>query len=804
MIKNYIKIAWRNMLRHKAYSIINIAGLAIGVAACLLIFLVINFELSFDKFQPNYKKIYRIVNQQTRGDGVSYTDGVPVPMSPALKADFPEATFATLYTTYGSQITVPAVSGNFDKKFVEPIGVFFIEPQFFKIFRYDWIAGDESVLTTPGNVVLDKSTAAKYFGDWKTALGKVVKMDNLITLKVSGIIEDVPTNSDLPLKIMASYTSLKPHMAAYFLEDSWGNNSSNHQVFVMPPAGETVSAINARLKIFGDKHYTQKKASTIVHFLQPLADMHFDTRFGNSLGDHITNKATIRTLSLIALLIILMASINFINLSTAQSVGRSKEVGIRKVLGSSRAQLIKQSLGETGLIVLFSLILAIGLAYLALPQLKNIASVPDNIRLFTWGTLGFLAATTLVIVLISGIYPALVVSGFRPVLAIKNKITAASVGGVPLRRVLVVTQFAISQLLIIGTIVAVRQMNYVNSADLGFNKTAVLIIPCSTDGISLQKSESFKQELLQNPNVKAVSFMSDQPSSENNWSTNFYYDNSTVDKNYQTSLKFVDADYFKTFGLRFKAGEPYPQNDSTGKVVVNETFVKKLGVKNTNSIIGKVLRLGGGKWRQIVGVVEDFKTNSLREAVRPIVILQNKAQLGVVGVKLNTNNIKSTVAVVQSKWERTYAEYAYNGYFLDDNIAEFYKQENQMALVYKIFACIAIFISCLGLYGLISFMVVQRTKEVGVRKVLGASINSIVLMFSKEFMLLITVSFLIATPVAYYMMNSWLQNFVFRIPISAGVFVLAVVSSLVVAWLTVGYKAVKAALANPVKSLRSE
>ncbi len=216
------------------------------------------------------------------------------------------------------------------------------------------------------------------------------------------------------------------------------------------------------------------------------------------------------------------------------------------------------------------------------------------------------------------------------------------------------------------------------------------------------------------------------------------------------------------------------------------------------------MRLGGGKWRQIVGVVEDFKTNSLREAVRPIVILQNKEQLGVVGVKLNTNNIKSTVAVVQSKWERTYAEYAYNGYFLDDNIAEFYKQENQMALVYKIFACIAIFISCLGLYGLISFMVVQRTKEVGVRKVLGASINSIVLMFSKEFMLLITVSFLIATPVAYYMMNSWLQNFVFRIPLSAGVFVLAVVSSLVVAWLTVGYKAVKAALANPVKSLRSE
>lgn len=792
------------MVRHKAYSIINMVGLAIGVAACLLIFLVVNFELSFDKFQPNYKNIYRVVLQEMRGDGINYTVGTPVPMSPALRADFPEATIATLATSYGSQITVPAANSNLDKKFVEPIGILFMEPDFFKIFSYKWLTGDGSVLANPGNVVIDKSTAKKYFGDWKTAMGRVIKMDNLITLKVAAIIEDAPSNSDLPLKVMASYTSLKPNLEAYYMEDSWGSNSSNHQVFIMPPAGTSLQAMNARLKVFGSKHYSKKKASNLTHFLQPFADMHSDTRFGNNLGDHITNKATIRTLALIATLIILMASINFINLSTAQSVGRSKEVGIRKVLGSSRAQLIKQSLGETGLIVICSLIMAIGLACLALPYLKNIASVPDDIRLFTWGSAAFLAAIIFVVVLVSGIYPALVVSGFRPVLALKNKITAASIGGVPLRRALVVTQFAISQLLIIGTIVAVKQMNYVNSADLGFNKSAVLIIPGSTDSISLQKSASFKQELLQNPNVQSVTFMSDQPSSENNWSTNFYYDNSTVDKNYQTSLKFADADYFKTFGLRFKAGEPYPQNDSTGKIVVNETFVKKLGLKSANSIIGKTVRLGGGRWLQVVGVVEDFKTNSLREAVRPIVILENKKQQGVVGVKLNTADLKPTVALLQSKWERTYAEYAYNGYFLDENIADFYRQENQMALIYKIFAGIAIFISCLGLYGLVSFMVVQRTKEVGVRKVLGASVSRIVFMFSKEFMLLITISFLIATPVAYYLMNSWLQNFVFRIPLSAGIFMLAVFSSLVVAWLTVGYKAVSAALASPVKSLRSE
>ncbi|TSJ43041.1 FtsX-like permease family protein [Mucilaginibacter corticis] len=809
MIKNYFKIAWRNIVRHKAYSAINVAGLAIGVAACLLIFVVIQFELSYDKFQPNYNKIYRVVMQQKSGDVTEFYPGIPYPMSEALRVDFPGSKFATVQTSYGSQITVPANTNNTtissaDKKFTEDMGVLFIQPQFFDIFKYKWLSGGADVLEAPNTVVINRSTANKYFGDWKNAGGKVIRMDNRLTLKVGGIIEDVPSNTDLPLRVLVSYSTLKSHLAEYDLEDSWGNNSSNHEIFMMPPDNQSVSTINTQLKIFTQKHYGKNEAKTRFHLLQPLSDMHFDTRFGNTLGDHITNKATIRTLSFIAVLIILMASINFINLSTAQSVGRSKEVGIRKVLGSSRVQLIKQSIGETGLIVIFALIIAIGIAKLALPYLKNIASVPDDINLISEGSVIFLSLMTLAIVLISGIYPALVVSGFRPVLALKNKITAASVGGVPLRRVLVVTQFSISQLLIIGTIVAVKQMNFVNTADLGFNKEAVLIIPGSTDSISLQKSASFKQMFLQNPGVKSVSFISDQPSSQNNWSANFYFDNSGTDKNYHLYMKFGDADYFKTFGLRFKAGQPYSQKDTTSGIVINETFAKKLGIQNANAIIGKTIKIGGGKWHPIVGVVEDFKTNTLREAVKPTIIIQDKKEQGEIAVKLNTRNLSRTVASVQKAWETTYPEYAYNGYFLDQNIADFYKQENQLALIYKIFAMIAIFISCLGLYGLVSFMVVQRTKEVGVRKVLGASISSIVYLFSKEFMALITVSFLIATPLAYYMMNSWLQNFVFRIPLSATVFILAIAASIIIAWLTVGYKAITAALANPVKSLRSE
>ena len=422
--------------------------------------------------------------------------------------------------------------------------------------------------------------------------------------------------------------------------------------------------------------------------------MHFDTRFGDTLGDHMTTKASLRTLSFIAILIIIMASINFINLSTAQSVGRSKEVGIRKVLGSNRSQLIGQVIGETTIIVLGAVALALIIAELLLPYLKNIASVPDSLGLLNTGSVLFLVAVTVVVILLSGIYPALVVSGFKPVLALKNKITAASIGGIPLRRGLVILQFGIAQLLIIGTIIAVKQMNFVNSADLGFNKDAVLVIPGYNDSISLAKIQSYKEKLLQNPNVRAVSFVSDVPSSENNWGTNFYFDHNNKENGITTFLKFGDADYFKTFGLQFVAGKGFDQSDTARQVVVNETFLSKLGIKHPQDAIGKTVKLGGGNapWLPIAGVVKDFKTNSLREAVKPMVISPNKKQFSEVAIKIETKNLTRTVADLQSQWEKVYPEYAYNGYFLDTNIADFYKQENQMATIYKIFAGIAVFI----------------------------------------------------------------------------------------------------------------
>ncbi|MBK0381062.1 ABC transporter permease [Mucilaginibacter segetis] len=807
MLKNYFKIAWRNVIRHKSYSIINISGLSVGIAACLLIFAVLQYELSFNTNFSNYKNIYHLITKNIHDDGITYNPGVSAPATDALRIDFPQVKFAALNTSYGSQITVPADNsrtGADDKKFTEDLGVFFIEPQFFDIFHSTWLDGDKSVLAQPNMVVINKSTAIKYFKDWKTAVGKTLKMDNVLTLKVAGVIDDAPENSDFPLRIMVSYITWKQHPKDYNYSDSWDSISSNHQIFMELPQGLSAANMDKQLVAFTAKIEKNKDKVTRAHLLQPLSELHFDTRVGNTLGDHSTSRATLQTMTFIAILIIIMASINFINLSTAQSVGRSKEVGIRKVLGSSRKQLIFQVIGETALVVLFSVIIAFAIAEIALPYLKNISNVPDDIGLINWGTTLFLLTTTILVILLSGIYPALVVSGFKPVLAIKNKITAASIGGIPLRRALVVAQFAIAQLLIIGTLVAVNQMDFVNHADLGFNKDAVLILPGYTDSISLGKMDAFKQELLQNPDINSVSFASDPPSSDNNWGQNFYFDHSQKDPTFNTFLKYGDADYFKTFGLRFTAGHGYDQSDTMRQAVVNETFINKLGIQNPEKVIGKSVRLGSGPWATITGVVKDFKTNSLRESVKPIVISPRKQFESLAAVKIKTKNLSATVSKIQRLWESTYPEYAYNGYFMDESIARFYQQENQLALIYKIFAGIAIFISCLGLYGLVSFMAVQRTKEVGVRKVLGASVGSIVLLFSKEFMILIAISFLIAMPAAWYMMSQWLQNFVYRVPLTAGVFILAISASIVIAWITVGYKAVKAALVNPVKSLRSE
>jgi putative ABC transport system permease protein len=805
MIRNYIRIAWRNLVRRKAYTAINISGLAIGIAACLLLFTVVRYEMSYDSFHSNNDRIYRIVTQDKLSDNVFYTPGIPFPALDAIRIDFPNITTGALLANYSSQVTVLGKNGNStnsDKKFIEPSGVFYANPQFFQVFQYKWLAGSPSVLAEPNNTVLTQKMAEKYFGNWKDAVGQYLKLDNAIVSKVSGILQDPPANSDLLLGVISSYESAKKHPELYNYSTDWGNTTSNFQLFMLLPQGVSSQTVQQQLAVFGKKNYHDDGPAVRQNFLQPLSEMHFDNRYGN-LGDHVTSKSTLWTLSLIGVFIIIMACINFINLSTAQAVGRSKEVGIRKVLGSNQRQLFWQILGETAIMVIVAVLLAIVIATAFMPSLKHVASIPEKLDLFNWQTAGFIGLIIVAVTILSGSYPSFVVSRFNPSLALKNKMTSATVGGISLRRGLVVLQFAISQILIIGTIVAVSQMNYVQHADLGFNKESVLVLNHNSDSALVSRQLAFKQKILQIPDIQSVSFSSDVPSSDNNWSGNFAVDHKP-DEQFNIYRKAGDEDYFKTYGLEVIAGRAFTKSDTMNEIVVNETLVKKLGIKNPNDIVGKEIRSGRGNWKPIVGVVKDFKTNSLREDVKPTMILEARRRYGVTGIKFNTSNIVKTKTAVEAAWNQFFPEYAYTSTFMDESINNFYRQEQQLSLLYKIFAGIAIFISCLGLYGLVSFMAAQRTKEVGIRKVLGASVTNILYLFSKEFTVLIIVAFVIAVPAAWYLMNNWLENFVFRIKIGYGVFALAIIASVLVAWATVGYRSFKAALSNPVKNLRSE
>jgi putative ABC transport system permease protein len=806
MYKNYFKLALRNLFRRKTFSLINICGLAIGIASCLLLFIVVKYELSYNKSQPNYSRIYHVVTEDKTPDGSFFTPGIPFPAQQALRLDFPEIMIGTLCANYGSQVTVlgdkNAISDP-NKKFIEETGFFFCDPEFFKVFHYDWLAGSPAALNEPNVTVLTRKTAEKYFGDWQSAMGKFLKLDNTVTVKIVGILKDLPANTDYPLEIVTSFETVKSNQDTYFYSDKWGATTSNFQLFMLLPKNISPAEVDKRLVAFSNKNYEQTgHGQQRINFLQPLSEVHFDNRFGG-FGDHITERSTLWTLSLIGIFIIIMACINFINLSTAQAVKRSKEIGIRKVLGGHRWQLFWQVMGETVLIVIISVLLAICVATICLPFIKHIASISEPLTIITIPTLLFLCTLIIVVTLFAGLYPAIILSGFNPALALKNKITSASVGGLSVRRGLVISQFAISQILIIGTIVAVTQMNFIKSADLGFNKEALLIINSNNDSVALARQASYKQKLLKIPGVKSVTFSSDVPSSLNNSGTNFGFDHK-ANPDFTLYTKFADEDYFKTFGLQMLAGRGFGKSDTINEVVVNETLMKKLGIKEPDNIVGKDIRFGTDSWKKIVGVVKDFKTNSLKEDIKPLAIAEKRSNYGVTAVKLQSTNIPKTRAAVEVEWNQSYPEYAFTSSYMEDTIAEFYEQDAQLSLLYKIFAGIAIFISCLGLYGLVSFMAIQKTKEIGVRKVLGASIKNIILLFSKEFTILILISSVIAIPVAYYMMNNWLQNFVFRIKINAGIFVLAIILSIIIAWIAVGSQSMKAAIANPVKSLRSE
>jgi ABC-type antimicrobial peptide transport system permease subunit len=446
------------------------------------------------------------------------------------------------------------------------------------------------------------------------------------------------------------------------------------------------------------------------------------------------------------------------------------------------------------------------IAFAAVPFMNHLLNVEMTVNIFkNPAVILFLAAVLVVVTVLSGFYPAMILSGFNPITALKTKITSKMAGGISLRRVLVVLQFSIAHILIIGMLIVVSQMNFFKNTSLGFDKEAILNVPIPGDSISHTKLDFIKNELSKNSDIKSVSFSFSSPAADGNWNSDFMFDHATKNTNFNANLKWADPDYFKTYNIKFVAGRPYYPSDTVREFVVNETLLRKLGVTDPNQAIGKQIGLWDGQTKGlIVGVIRDFNSYSLRRPMAPVLLSTWKDVYQTINLKIKPGQEQAVIDAVGKIWNNAFPDYLYEYSFLDKNIANFYKQENQLSQLYKIFAAIAILISCLGLYGLVSFMAAQRTKELGIRKVLGATSRNIVYLLSKEFTLLIIIAFVIAAPVAWYFMHKWLQNYTYRIQLGVGIFLIAVLSSMVIAWITVGHRAIKAAIANPVKSLRTE
>lgn len=800
MFKNYFKTAIRNLGRNKGYAFVNITGLAVGVAACLLIFLVIQYETSFDNFHANKERIYRVSTKFNRDGGAGYTRGICFPLGKQLPLDYPQLEHvASLFSAQGDQLTVMDESGrNTQKKFKED-GLFFIEPKFFSIFNFPFLTGNpQTALSSPNTAVMTQKAAEKYFGDWHTAIGKTIKYDNDKICKVTGILKDIPDNTDFPIQVAISFKTSRNDSSRDWVSTRGGLNT-----YVVLPPGLTAESFSKSLVAFGKKHIPADYANKQGYVLQPLTDIHFNKQFGTYNGSTF-GRELITALSIIGLFLLVIACINFINLSTAQAVNRAKEVGVRKVLGSRKRQLIIQFLSESFLITLAAVIIACIISLSVLPLLNQLL-LTKIIFHADAGLILFLLGTIVLVTFLSGLYPAIVLSGFNPITALKSRLMGNTKGGISLRRALVVLQFTVAQALIIGTLIVLSQMNYFKTAPMGFDKEAVVNIPLPGDSLSNTKLDAIKAQLQQQPGVKAISFSTFSISDDSHWGSDFTYDNAAKPVNFSADLKWADANIFSMYNLQMAAGKPYTPCDTIKDFVINETTVKMLGLKSPNDAIGKKISFWDGQLNgHIVGVVKDFNGASMVKAIAPIVMSTWKENYANLSVKLQPQNIKPTLAAIEKIWTAAYPNSIYEYKFLDEKIAAYYKQEEQLSQLYTIFAGIAIFISCLGLYGLVSFMAAQRVKEIGVRKVLGASVANIVYLFSKEFTILIAIAFVIAAPLAYYFMHNWLQNFEFRITPGVGVFALTIVASIAIAWLTAGYRAFKAAMANPVKSLRTE
>jgi predicted permease len=795
MIRNYLIIALRTIKRNTTYTMINVLGLSLGIASSLIIFMLVKHHLSFDTFHADTDRIYRMVTEQHR-DQVSYVQSVPAPLGKVFRDDYTFAEKVARICTFDErQITL--IRNGKEDKFREP-EIAFVETAFFDIFNYPLVLGTmPAALADPNTAVITERIAKKYFAD-ENPIGKTIRFQNKLDFTITGVLKDLPANTDRQTQIYVSYATLPLYDDWLGSDDSWGGISSSMQCFVKLKPGVTVAEVEAVLPAYVSKFRPTSK--NVHHYkLQAMEEVHFDGRYGGAM-----EKRNLWVLACIATFLVVTACVNFVNLATAQAINRSKEVGVRKSLGGRRFQFFWQFISETAIITLLAIALAWILSYTLLPAVNTLFEVQLTASMFGDVQLQvFLAGLAVLVTFLAGSYPGLILSGFQPVIALKGKLSQLKTGGFNTRRSLVVMQFVISQVMIIGLIVVVSQLRYAQESDLGFRKDAIVLVQL---GSVDNKINTLKAQVDALPGVENATLCTTSPASGSNWNTSMRYDGREEDEAFSVVYRGGDEEYLETFDLELAAGRnllPAIHADSIREFLVNETFVEKLGLASPEEILGHTIAVNGGRWRApVVGVVKDFHDQSFHEDVHPVFMTTQSYDY--LAVRIQPARMQETLKAVAEAWTAIYPEQIYEHRFVDDDIKEFYETEATMLNLVQVFAGIAIFIGCMGLYGLMSFMAARKTKEIGIRKVLGGSIAHILWLFGREFALLIVLAFAVAAPVAWWLMSTWLKDFQFKISLGPWIFGIAILSTALVALITVSWQSWRAASVNPAKSLRSE
>ncbi|UXX78254.1 ABC transporter permease [Reichenbachiella carrageenanivorans] len=802
MLKNFFKIAYRNFMRQRVYSLVNTTGLAIGVVCFLLIFLYIHDELSYDTFHSKSDRTYRVI-EHFESDGVGeHSASQPFPVGPTLQSEYPgQVEYMTRLFNFQSPFLALA-NRTLDRNFNEP-NVFFVDSTFFDVFDYELVVGDKNTaLDEPNAILITESMAKKYFSD-QNPLGQNLQFQGEQNLVVKGVLADAPLNAHFQYDFLISFATLRTQYPNRVIKGWYWNPCWTY--LVLKDQSEAVT-LTSMFPDFVQKYFDEGVRDDVALELQPLTDIHLKSKLDYEIKAN-SNENNIYVFSAVAVFVLLIAVINFINLSTARATKRAKEVGIRKALGSLRQQLICQFVFESLLQTVFAIAIAmIGIVFL-LPSFN--ALTEKSITLLTfWSPLYISAMLGLILFigLIAGFYPAFVLSSFKTTEVIKGG--KLNNHGIKFRRVLVVLQFSISMILIAGTIMAILQLNYLQDSDLGFDQKAVVMIPVIKTPIA-QHYENMKSEMLSHATIRSVTALEEVLGAKHQVMN---YEFEGTEKSRPYPRLFVRHDFLKTFDIPLLAGRAYDPSyvtDDSLALVVNETMIKQLGYGAAEQGVGKSVKLQGRSGK-IVGVVEDFNFTSKHHPMSPIAVDLWTAPftfnlfMKYMAVKVDRDNLPASLVVIEKTWQKFIPSRPFEYFFLEDRLAASYKSEAKLSMITTVFSGLAILVACLGLFGLATFTMEQRTKEIGIRKVLGIKTREIVLLLSKDFMVLVGLSFIIAVPVAYVMIDWWLAGFAYRIDVVMWPFLVAGGATFSVAMLTVGIHSLKAATINPARTLKYE